>query len=94
MYGSFPNPCPRFGSMIQGPGDIERLLVGTEAGFCLDTGHLVLVGADRVMIGSDYPFDMGDADPLGSLDAAGLDPGTRGLIEGQTAAKFLRLPVS
>jgi aminocarboxymuconate-semialdehyde decarboxylase len=46
------------------------------------------------MIGSDYPFDMGDADPLGSLDAAGLDPGTRGLIEGQTAAKFLRLPVS
>ena len=52
------------------------------------------LGADRVMIGSDYPFDMGDADPLASLDAAGLDPGTRGLIEGQTAAKFLRLPVS
>ena len=28
-----------------------------------------LVGADRVMLGSDYPFDMGDTDPLGRLDA-------------------------
>jgi inosose dehydratase len=41
---------PRYGSMIQGPGDIERLLVGTEAGVCLDTGHLVLVGADPVEV--------------------------------------------
>ncbi len=41
---------PRYGSMIQGPGDIERLLVGTEAGLCLDVGHLVLVGADPVEV--------------------------------------------
>ena len=41
---------PRYGSMIQGPGDIERLLVGTEAGLCLDTGHLVMVGADPVEV--------------------------------------------
>lgn len=37
---------PRFGSMIQWPADIERLLVGTEAGLCLDIGHLHLAGAD------------------------------------------------
>lgn len=37
---------PRFGSTIQGPEDIERLLVGTEAGLCLDVGHLLLAGAD------------------------------------------------
>jgi inosose dehydratase len=37
---------PRYGSMIQGPADIERLLVGTEAGLCLDVGHLLLAGAD------------------------------------------------
>jgi inosose dehydratase len=37
---------PRFGSMIQRPADIERLLVGTEAGLCLDIGHLLLAGAD------------------------------------------------
>jgi inosose dehydratase len=41
---------PRYGSMIQGPSDIERLLVGTEAGLCLDTGQLVLVGADPVEV--------------------------------------------
>ena len=52
------------------------------------------LAADRVMIGSDYPFDMGDADPVGSLASAGLDPDARRLIEGYTAARFLRLPGS
>jgi inosose dehydratase len=41
---------PRYGSMIQGPADIERLLVGTEAGLCVDVGQLVLVGADPVEV--------------------------------------------
>ncbi len=41
---------PRFGSTIQGPEDIERLLVGSEAGLCLDVGHLVLAGADPVEV--------------------------------------------
>lgn len=41
---------PRFGSMIQGPSDIERLLVGTEAGLCFDPGHLVMVGADPLEV--------------------------------------------
>jgi inosose dehydratase len=41
---------PRYGSMIQGPNDIERLLVGTESGLCLDVGQLVLVGADPVEV--------------------------------------------
>src|SRR6202163_973916 len=36
---------PRFGSTIQGPEDIERLLVGSDAGNCLDLGHLLLAGA-------------------------------------------------
>jgi inosose dehydratase len=41
---------PRYGSMIQGPSDIERLLVGTEASLCIDVGQLVLVGADPVEV--------------------------------------------
>jgi inosose dehydratase len=41
---------PRFGSMIQGPTDIERLLVGTEAGLCFDPTHLVMVGADPLEV--------------------------------------------
>lgn len=41
---------PRFGTMIQGPDDIERLLVGTEAGLCFDPAHLVMVGADPLEV--------------------------------------------
>src|SRR5260370_1985913 len=41
---------PRFGSMIQGPSDIERLFVGTEAGLCFDPCHLMMVGADPLEI--------------------------------------------
>lgn len=41
---------PRFGSTIEGPEDIERLLVGSEAGLCLDIAHLVLAGADPVEV--------------------------------------------
>ena len=36
--------------MIQDPSDIERLLVGTEAGLCFDPGHLVMVGADPLEV--------------------------------------------
>lgn len=32
------------------------------------------VGADRVLLGSDYPFDMADPDPIGTVRAAGLTP--------------------
>src|SRR6184192_4288293 len=41
---------PRFGSIIQGPKEIERLLVGSEAGVCLDIAHLVMAGADPIEV--------------------------------------------
>lgn len=31
------------------------------------------VGADRVLLGSDHPFDMADPDPVATVAAAGLD---------------------
>jgi len=48
-------------------------------------------GADRVVLGSDYPFDMGDADPAHSLAAAALGGRATTAIEGETAARFLGL---
>ena len=48
-------------------------------------------GAERVAMGSDYPFDMGSPDPVAAVDEAGLDPGARALVEGGTAARFLGL---
>jgi inosose dehydratase len=41
---------PRHGSTIQGPADIERLLVGSDAGVCIDIGHLVVAGADPIEV--------------------------------------------
>jgi aminocarboxymuconate-semialdehyde decarboxylase len=48
-------------------------------------------GAARVVMGSDYPFDMGSPDPVAAIGEAGLDPVARALVEGETAAAFLRL---
>lgn len=47
-------------------------------------------GAARVMMGSDYPFDLGAADPVRFLGGAGLDDATRAAIEGGNASRFLR----
>ena len=48
-------------------------------------------GADHVMIGSDYPFDMGSDDPVGALAEANLSASARERIEGTTATRFLGL---
>jgi aminocarboxymuconate-semialdehyde decarboxylase len=34
-----------------------------------------LVGSERVLLGSDYPFDMADPDPVATVRAAGLSDG-------------------
>jgi aminocarboxymuconate-semialdehyde decarboxylase len=49
-------------------------------------------GPDRVMLGTDYPFDMGLTDPLGlinSLDST--DAAGKAKIAGGNAAKLLKL---
>ncbi len=49
-------------------------------------------GADHVLLGTDYPFDMSEADPLGLLDrVGGLDEADRAMIAGGNAARLLRL---
>jgi aminocarboxymuconate-semialdehyde decarboxylase len=49
------------------------------------------VGADRVMIGSDYCFDMGYERPVHVVDELGLPAVERDMILGSTAAKLLKL---
>ena len=52
--------------------------------------HLVSVaGADRVALGTDYPFDMGVTDPLDRLAAAGLDPAEAEMVRRGSAAALL-----
>lgn len=52
------------------------------------------VGADHVLLGTDYPFDMGERDPIGHIgQLAGLTDDERSLMTGRTAARLLRLPM-
>jgi len=50
-----------------------------------------LVGHDRVLLGSDHPFWMGDPDPLKVVREAGLDPATEAAILGGNAAQIFHL---
>ena len=53
-----------------------------------------MVGADRVMIGSDYGFDMGYEQPVGFVKELNLSPDARQMIRGRTAAKVLKLTLA
>jgi aminocarboxymuconate-semialdehyde decarboxylase len=50
-----------------------------------------MIGADRVMMGSDMPFPIGDEEPTKIVAAAGLDPDAVESINGGLAARLLRL---
>jgi len=47
-------------------------------------------GASQILVGSDYPFNMGDPDPVGTLEKAGLDPA----LTAANARRFLGLPAA
>ncbi len=49
-------------------------------------------GAEHVLLGTDYPFDMGPTDPLGFLAEARLTDADRSLILGGNATRLLRIP--
>ena len=46
-----------------------------------------LAGEERLLLGTDYPYDMGETDPLGLLERAGL--GASDAVCGGNAAKLL-----
>lgn len=54
---------------------------------------VAFAGADRVLLGTDYPFDMADRDPVGTVRACGLDPADESAVMGGNAARLLGLEV-
>jgi aminocarboxymuconate-semialdehyde decarboxylase len=48
-------------------------------------------GASQILVGSDYPFAMGDPDPVASLEGVGLDEATRFAVSAGNARRFLAL---
>ena len=49
------------------------------------------LGQDQIVLGSDHPFDMGEADPVGKVKEAIDDPEIVQKILGGTAERLLNL---
>jgi len=53
-----------------------------------------LMGGDRIALGSDYPFPLGEARPGELIDACGFPPETRERLLHRTALEWLGLPAA
>jgi aminocarboxymuconate-semialdehyde decarboxylase len=69
---------------------MKRLYYDTMVFRPLYLRHLLeVVGVDRVMLGTDYPFDMSETDPLGLIGGTeSLTPEDRSAISGGNAARI------
>jgi inosose dehydratase len=45
---------PHVGTMVETADDVERVLAGSAIGLCLDTGHLLIGGADPVALAAEH----------------------------------------
>jgi len=73
---------------------LQRLWFDTVVHDAAALRHLVEVaGPGRVVLGSDYPFDMGLDDPVGTVRGAGLDDETTERILGGNAEALLETRV-
>jgi aminocarboxymuconate-semialdehyde decarboxylase len=48
-------------------------------------------GVDHILLGTDYPFDMAEFDPIGHLASTGLDQSAIAAIAGGNAKRLLGL---
>lgn len=54
--------------------------------------HLVEVfGADKILMGTDYPYDMAELDPIAHLVSAELDSNTIAAIAGGNVRRLLNI---
>ena len=72
---------------------MKRLFYDTMVFQPLYLRHLIeIVGVDRVMIGTDFPFDMSETDPVGLVDGVeGLTDGDRAAIKTSNAIEVFGL---
>jgi aminocarboxymuconate-semialdehyde decarboxylase len=82
------------GGLRQPPSTyLKRIFVDTVV---FEPGQLAALvrafGSDKVILGTDYPFDMGEYDPLGLLFATDLPAGAREAIAGGNLERLLARP--
>jgi aminocarboxymuconate-semialdehyde decarboxylase len=46
-------------------------------------------GSSQIVVGTDYPFALGESDPVGALEKSGLDAGVLRAIRSENAQRFL-----
>lgn len=83
-------PEPRSKGFTGDPLDVLRRLYYDTVTFSpMTLRYLIdLVGADRLLLGSDYPFEMGDVDPVGTVKAA-VAPQDQAKVLGGTLQRLL-----
>ena len=54
-YGLTVALHPHYGTMVETPEEIERVLDGCDVPVCLDTGHIALGGGDPVAVAKRWP---------------------------------------
>jgi aminocarboxymuconate-semialdehyde decarboxylase len=52
------------------------------------------MGVDRVLLGTDHPFELGDTDPIATVRSLGLGVDDTESILWRTADSLLRSPLS
>jgi aminocarboxymuconate-semialdehyde decarboxylase len=86
---------PNCGQMAKKPSEyLKELYFDTLVYSPRVLRHLIdQVGADRIVMGTDYPFPVASRDPLGDVAAvSGLGQSEREAILGATAARLLGIP--
>jgi aminocarboxymuconate-semialdehyde decarboxylase len=83
VRGNLPKPPTEY---------LKRVYVDTVVFTPHQLKYLIdLFGADRVLMGTDYPFDMADSDPIGHLGVSALDASTMAAVAGGNAKRLLGL---
>lgn len=85
---------PELRHIRQAPSDYLRRFTYDTIAFSPSVMKFVIdqVGIDRITLGDDYFFDMGEPDPVRFVDRLGLDPAERAMALGGNAARLLKLP--
>ena len=76
------------------PANTSRGCISIPA--CTTTRRYLLevAGTDRVMLGTDYPFPLGEQEPGAGIEALGLDDTSRARLFHGTALEWLGIPLS
>jgi inosose dehydratase len=75
---------PHVGTMVENAAEVDRVLDGSRVGLCLDTGHLMVGGADPVALARTAPHRIGHVH-LKDVDTAAAEEVRAGRT-GYTAA--------